>query len=694
MKKNKFFLDFGFYLLATFLTAIILFLITSTEFIFNIPLIYTGDVLFNQTLIKSILDTHSYHLNSFLGAPGIYNIADFPINTLSNYIIVLFSSFFSHDASIVLNAYYFSTYFFVAWASLFVFQKLGIQKIFSLVACLLFTFIPYHLMRGEAHFTMNVFFAVPLYVFLLLDVFQTQKEKKYFNTLSLFFCILAPASSAGAYFSFFACFLLLIAGITVSIDKKIKQPLQKAGFFIAIICLVTLANVSPKFISTFHYGPNLEITRAPQEAEGSPLKISQLLFPVDNHHIPSLKNFKEKYNHKAPLVNENTTSSLGIIGSLGFLILIAALFSRRWTEKNDTIYALSILNISLVLLCTLGGFGTLFSYLISPFIRSYNRASLYIAFFSLCAFFILLQHLFKNISNIKKTGLALFLLVVGLWDQIPNSPSHNNAFIKETFSSDKQFVNQIEKTLPPQSMIFQLPYGDFPEGIYFHGTNPDEQLRMYLHSHHLHFIFLSTKGRSVARWQADVSKKPLKMMIDELIFANFSGLVIYKKAYTDRAFSLVLQLNPLLKTHPLISKNGDWLFYDLRPYQLHFKKSLSKEQWEQQEKHIETALQLYYHWKTKKSLLIFNYQKHPVTVQIHFKLKTQTPRTIEITGDLINEKYFVENNKTITKNLTLLPGKHKLIFKAEPENIDDFTLQAVDSVLKKQAATKSEHLKQ
>src|SRR3990167_9580713 len=399
MKKNKFFLDFGFYLLATFLTAIILFLITSTEFIFNIPLIYTGDVLFNQTLIKSILDTHSYHLNSFLGAPGIYNIADFPINTLSNYIIVLFSSFFSHDASIVLNAYYFSTFF----------------------------------------------FAVPLYVFLLLDVFQTQKEKKYFNTLSLFFCILAPASSAGAYFSFFACFLLLIAGITVSIDKKIKQPLQKAGFFIAIICLVTLANVSPKFISTFHYGPNLEITRAPQEAEGSPLKISQLLFPVDNHHIPSLKNFKEKYNHKAPLVNENTTSSLGIIGSLGFLILIAALFSRRWTEKNDTIYALSILNISLVLLCTLGGFGTLFSYLISPFIRSYNRASLYIAFFSLCAFFIVVQHLFKNRSNLKKIGLALLLLIIGLWDQIPSSPSHSNALLKETFSSDKQFVNQIEK---------------------------------------------------------------------------------------------------------------------------------------------------------------------------------------------------------------------------------------------------------
>jgi hypothetical protein len=84
---------------------------------------------------------------------------------------------------------------------------------------------------------------------------------------------------------------------------------------------------------------------------------------------------------------------LGVIGSLGFLALLGCFLlgtpgGTRRGESADVAHRVllrdvSILNLSAVLLGTIGGFGSLVALVISSKIRAYNRISIYIAFFSL-----------------------------------------------------------------------------------------------------------------------------------------------------------------------------------------------------------------------------------------------------------------------------------------------------------------------
>src|SRR5262249_33948032 len=132
-------------------------------------------------------------------------------------------------------------------------------------------------------------------------------------------------------------------------------------------------------------GPNPEVARrSAGEAETFGLKIVQLLLPPLCHQLACFRDLVAKYSANAPLVNENQLVSLGAVGSLGFVIMIAELFCPRPVAGAGSLRdCLSRLNLAAVLLGTIGGFGSAFALFISPEIRGYNRIGIYIGFFAL-----------------------------------------------------------------------------------------------------------------------------------------------------------------------------------------------------------------------------------------------------------------------------------------------------------------------
>jgi phosphoglycerol transferase len=116
--------------------------------------------------------------------------------------------------------------------------------------------------------------------------------------------------------------------------------------------------------------------RGPGEAESYGLKISQLLLPITLHRINFFDRLKRFHNANS-MVSENDSSSLGIVGSIGFLGLLAQLLYRKELVPGASglFHDLSVLNIFSVLLGTIGGFGLLFALYVSPGIRCYNRIS-------------------------------------------------------------------------------------------------------------------------------------------------------------------------------------------------------------------------------------------------------------------------------------------------------------------------------
>src|SRR5690606_1468092 len=141
-----------------------------------------------------------------------------------------------------------------------------------------------------------------------------------------------------------------------------------------------LANVSPNILYERQYGPNQEVAvRLPAESEVYGLKLMNLVMPRSAHREPRLAELTEHYNATSPLSNENTTASLGVVGTIGLVMLgftmLAAMCGKsvacrlRW---------LVIVTAILFLFGTVGGLGSLFGYFVSPSIRGWNRISIFI----------------------------------------------------------------------------------------------------------------------------------------------------------------------------------------------------------------------------------------------------------------------------------------------------------------------------
>src|ERR1044072_6089056 len=357
-----------------------------------VPLHYNGDALVHLLFIKGIVENGWYWQNPFVGMPTGLKMYDLPAVDNSDAVVLWLISIFSSNAVVVLNIFYLLTYPFTALTSFYVFRRLKFSFVSSLCCSLLYTFLPYHFMRDESHLFLSAYYFIPLVVMVMLwttsgeffDHVEGQKPK--FNPrgskfiLSVVICVLM--GSKGVYYPFFSCFLLLIAGLSGSINRKTLRPLAMAVVLIAVTSTVVMVNFSPTLLNRYRHG-NVgvgERNLAGPEIYG--LKISQLVLPVTGHRIDYFRAKKDFYN-KFTNMTENDAATLGLIGTIGFLALLAVLFFRR--RDNALLAELSILNLFAVLLGTIGGLGSLFALFVSPAIRSYNRISVFIAFFALLA---------------------------------------------------------------------------------------------------------------------------------------------------------------------------------------------------------------------------------------------------------------------------------------------------------------------
>ncbi|MBA2654966.1 MAG: hypothetical protein H0U71_07900 [Gammaproteobacteria bacterium] len=707
VNKQRILSNFYLYIMATLLTGIILFSIVYVPgFDYSTPLSYGGESLVINVIVKAIFDSKYYINIPFFSAPFSFSFIDFPIYTPLNFIAVRFLSLFFANYGSVLNTFYFSTYLLSTVISLSIFRRLALNNFFSLVAALLYSFNFYHVWRGVGHLTVNTYFVAPIFIYLAIIVFNrptfltkiaaSTRTKKTMSIIGL--CLLpiagACCSSAG-YFVLFGCYLIAIAGIIAAINKKNWAPILNAFFFISLSMLTFVASLSPTILKNIQYGPNKEaFARGPQESEVYALKITQLLFPHDGHRIEALKNFKKYYNQTAPLVNENTSASLGVLGSIGFLILLMVLFIRRW-QVNTTLYLFSIFNISCVLFAISGGFCSVLAYTISPILHACNRISVYISFFSLFAFFMSAQLVIEKFPSIHNkfmmSFIAMLLLSIGLIDQLPSFSSNKMSLSKTQidFNNDKKFVKQIETSLPAHSMIFQLPVIGFPDQLTNNWQEIYRHFMPYLHTSAFRWSYGVTNGSEALKWQQSLSAQSPREMLQHLAFSGYEGLYINRNWYKDKAQHLTREITLITKTKPLENASSNLVFYDLQPYiqklkqdnPLRFQDEARKAvintslniSWAKGFSILETRDKKTWHWCDKKGCLkIFNFTTHNVPVNISFKVQTAYPgmSTLYITSDLFDTKININWTETrVSKKIEVAPGIHVINFSTNAKKV-------------------------
>src|SRR5205823_3564091 len=154
------------------------------------------------------------------------------------------------------------------------------------------------------------------------------------------------------------------------------------------------------------------------EAEVYGLKIRQLVSPVFEHQFPPFRWWTAKEAAAAfPVETENMISRLGVVATVGFLVLLVLqLFRPAATEPALPVMSAARLTMAGLLLATVGGFGSLFNLLVTPQIRGYNRITAYLAFFALLGICWGLEAVTRRWPSRGYAVLAS-VLVLGVWDQ-------------------------------------------------------------------------------------------------------------------------------------------------------------------------------------------------------------------------------------------------------------------------------------
>jgi phosphoglycerol transferase len=552
-----------------------------------VPFMYGGDALYYLGQIKGWLETGSYYVNSSIGAPGVSKMYDFPSADALNVALIWLLGLLSGGPGTAMNLFYLGGYVLTGLTTAFMARRLGLSRLAGLAVTFLYLFIPYHWLRGEGHLFLAMFWIVPLQVLVLFWLDSSEPPlvatSGRFWSLNLrsrrsiaALVISACAGALGIYYLFFGCFFLVLVALRRGLQDRVWRPALAAGVLILLMTAVFLVQVAPTLVYQQRHGKNPEaVPRSPFEAELYGLRVTQMLLPTDYHRIQALADKRANYRLMSPSGDtEANTAALGVVGSVGFVLCVAALLfgwpRDRGRDGPDTpgppaghvvgLRWLGFLTLGALLLATVAGFGAVFAGAGLSQIRGYNRISVYIALFSLLLLGVLADRVVWRRSSTARHAIwvALLLVVVvgGILDQTPAKLWLSRAHTETTYDVDAAFGRQVQAALPAGAVVFQLPYIPYPGYGVVNGLQEYEPLQGYVHTEGFRWSYGAMKGRPDAKWQEATAQLPPEQLVVKLREAGFDTLWIQLDAYEDGGKELVAQYVKLLGQPVTVKPDG------------------------------------------------------------------------------------------------------------------------------------------
>jgi phosphoglycerol transferase len=138
------------------------------------------------------------------------------------------------------------------------------------------------------------------------------------------------------------------------------------------------------------------------------------------------------------------------------------------------------------------------------------------------------------------------------------------ATIAAQVAADTAFGRELERALPANTMVFQLPVVSFPEAETIYQLGEYEHFRPYLATDNLRFSFGATKLRARSRWQRELQALPLPELVGRLEDYGFGAIYLNRKGFADGGEQALRELAALGCTHR-VESGGDQIAVLLRP---------------------------------------------------------------------------------------------------------------------------------
>jgi phosphoglycerol transferase len=549
----------------------------------HVPWNTSGDGLLNLAVVKGLVQHGWYFTNSSLGAPfhqEQYDYSAFDGDNLQ-FLFLRIGAIGISDPGALINVYYVLGFPLIAGVAFLVLRALGISRPVALVGGVLYTLLPYHFDQASGHLFLGDFFAVPGAAWMVLQVLTDQPilpplegrtgVRRWLRPRTA--VVAAICIAAGASTLYYAVFTIMLLGLAALLRGLASRSLRAvlpgvvAAFAVGVVLVV---NLGPPLLYQHRHGSDQAIVRrSPAESEVYATSLTQLLLPINHHRIGALARLTDRHNTTTPVPSE-VGMHLGFLmaASLVGLLLLLVVRTLRGPPATDSPRARLAGGASIAaglafLLGTFGGIGALVAYVVSPQIRAYNRITPFIAFFALVGLVLALDVARDRIRARSarrggvRAGLALtgaFLLavtVVGILDQTPNARAQY-AGQKAAWTDDGRFIARVERALPRNSMILQLPFHAFPETPPT-GTMSDYDLFAgYVHSQHLRWTYGAMKGRP-EDWTSIAASRPLPDVLRAAVAAGFAGVYIDRNGYADHGAAVEATVRKVLGGVPALA---------------------------------------------------------------------------------------------------------------------------------------------
>ncbi len=567
------------------------------------------DTKFYLMLIRSVIRHGWFEAGSGLGAPFGQQLADFPQGADNlNFLIIRGLTLFSSNPALIDNLFFLLTFPLTGGTAFLAMRKLEIAPGPATVAAVLFALLPYHFYRGDSQLLLSAYYSVPLSAYLFLSIFLgdsrfRRREASGSRALAWLswrtlrtVLLCAVIASSGLYYAAFALVLLSAGALVALIAGRGRAAVVSAVGCVLLIGAFLVANLAPSLVYRSEHGANPLIARNLTDTELLSLKPAQLLLPVQGDRLPFLRNVNSEYAKASSTTYcEQCYETLGSVGDVGFLWLLAgalaAVLGVGGLLARSRLYAPAALGVLLsLLIASVGGLSSLLAYFLTPDVRGWNRMSLFIAFFSLLAAACLAQAglswLARRRSRARWAVPAIVaLLVLGVLDETSEDFVPDYRAARAEYRSDSAFFGAVQARLGPGAAVFQLPYVPFPEG-YGASTSaagfasPNfgttyEEMRGYIASTSLRWSYGAMKGRP-ADWESELASKPLSLAVAAASLSGFQGVVIEPSGYQVPAATLLSALRAQLGEQPLISRDREMWFFDLRPYAARLERTLGE----------------------------------------------------------------------------------------------------------------------
>lgn len=462
---------------------------------------------------------------------------------------------------------YVFTYFTVSLSMFLLLHSINIKNHLNFVFTIVYALAPAHFIRGMGHITVSMYFTVPLGILVALYIYKYGIETTRFQRilLGIFSVLIGIGYPYYAFFIFIVYVISYIIFIIACLKNNQKSPkvLLSKVWVMALTGISLIATRIPSIIYAIEHGKNeISTTRLPFEGELYGLKIINLFVPSAFTRFKFLAKMRDYYNDHSVYASENIMAPLGIIGCIGLILIIVWFihsFVSRKSEFNDMDF-ISISTLTMILCCTIGGFGSIFNYCISSQLRCYNRGSFVIACFCIMAIAILLNNIkFKH--EIISYVICLSILGVCYYDQVPDKVVFGSNIFEED-SDYRSFFSKIDDEMPVGAMIYELPWRSYPEGGQLYGMADYSEAIGYLYTDDLRWSYGQIKGRDNKQERLNIDDGMSFHFLYEIKKAGFTGVYIDTTAFADGGDEIIEFYSSIGLT-PIVSDNGELYFYNI-----------------------------------------------------------------------------------------------------------------------------------